>query len=69
MSQDKNVLTLQQNTNNNFGTIETRQEFVTVPVAVPGGDPSSRLMGTKIVRIHFASNVDVSKDLKSFIIK
>ena len=55
MNQDKYILNSGQNLNNNFPTTEARTNMTNVPVAVPGADPATRLMGTRIVRIRFAT--------------
>ena len=69
MNQDKDILTSGQNPNNNFPTTETRTNMATVPAAVPGADPATRLMGTRIVRIHFATKCGCTKGCKKFYYK
>ena len=64
MIQDKNALTLGQNPNT--PTTEARTNLVNSPVAIPGGDPSSRLMGTRIVRIRFATKCACIKGCKKY---
>ena len=66
MNQDKYILTSGQNLNNNFPTTETRTNMTNVPVAVPGADPATRLMGTRIVRIRFATKCGCVKGCKKF---
>ena len=66
MIQDKYILTSGQNLNNNFPTTETRTNMTNVPVAVPGADPATRLMGTRIVRIRFATKCGCVKGCKKF---
>ena len=62
MNQDKEVLTLGQNANpKNVPPTETRLDFVPVPVAVPAADLSSRIMGTRIVRIHINEKCGCNK--------
>ena len=65
MSQPNDDLTLKQNKNagqnENANTLvtETRQDFIPMPVSFQGGDPSTRLMSTKIVRIRFATKCSI----------
>ena len=70
MSQGNNELKLKENNNTgrneNANTLqtETRQNFIPMPVSFPQGDPASRLMGTKIVRIRFATKCACVKGCK-----